>query len=97
MSKAFAREFYNSIAWKHTRQSYASSVGGLCERCLRAGRYTPGVIVHHINHLTPENIADPGVALDWSNLELVCRDCHAAIHDDKVRRFTIDEFGRVII
>lgn len=96
MSQPFARTFYNSTAWKHTRNAYASSVGGLCERCLRVGRYVPGEIVHHIHELTPDNIGDPGVALDWSNLELVCRDCHAELHENKVRRFTIDEWGRVI-
>ena len=96
MAKAFARDFYNSTAWKRTRQAYAASVGGLCERCLRAGRYVPGEIVHHIRELTPDNIGDPGVALDWSNLELVCRDCHADIHEHKERRYQIDEFGRVI-
>lgn len=100
MSKPFAREFYDSIAWKRTRQAYASSVGRLCERCLRAGRYVPGDIVHHINPLTPENIGDPGVTLAWSNLELVCRDCHAEIHDAVInkrapKRWTVDEFGRV--
>ena len=97
MAKAFARDFYNSTAWKRTRQAYAASVGGLCERCLRAGRYVPGEIVHHIRELTPDNIGDPGVALDWSNLELVCRDCHADIHEHKERRYQIDEFGRVIV
>lgn len=101
MAKEYARAFYNSPAWKHTRKAYASSVGGLCERCLRSGIYTPGVIVHHIRHLTPENITDPNVALDWSNLELVCRDCHAAIHDAEInhrapRRYRVDDFGRVV-
>ena len=100
MSKAFARTFYDSPAWKRTRRAYASSVGGLCERCLRSGRYTAGVIVHHKKPLTPENIQDPHVALDWSNLELVCRDCHAEIHDAEInkrapKRYTVDEFGRV--
>ena len=101
MSKEFARAFYDSIAWKRTRKAYAASVGGLCERCLRAGRYVPGVIVHHINPLTPANITDETVALAWGNLELVCRDCHAEIHDAEInkrvpKRYRIDEIGRVI-
>ena len=101
MSKEFARAFYDSPAWRHTRRAYASSVGNLCERCLRSGRYVPGVIVHHINHLTPENITNPDIALDWSNLELVCRDCHAEIHEAEThrrapRRYRVDKTGRVV-
>lgn len=100
MSRAFAREFYDSVAWKNTRRAYASAAGGLCERCLRAGRYVPGEIVHHKIHLTPDNIQDPGITLAWSNLELVCRECHAEIHDQETnkrapKRWTVDEFGRV--
>ena len=101
MSKAFARDFYDSIAWKRTRRAYASAKGGLCERCLRAGRYVAGEIVHHRTPLTPANIGNPRVALDWNNLELVCRECHAQIHDAetnkrKPKRYYVDDFGRVI-
>ena len=72
MSRAFAREFYDSVAWKNTRRAYASAAGGLCERCLRAGRYVPGEIVHHKIHLTPDNIQDPGV-LSWSAANVTLR------------------------
>ena len=37
--------------------------------------------MHHKVYLTPENIGDPTVTLDWSNLELVCRSCHDAEHE----------------
>ena len=92
----FAREFYSSGAWKHTREAYAKSRKNLCEICLAKGLYKPGEIVHHKVHLTPENINDPTVTLDWNNLQLVCRDCHAEIHDRRQRRYKIDECGRVI-
>lgn len=46
--------------------------GGLCEECHEA----LGYIVHHRTELTPENISDPAVTLDPSNLEYVCKDCH---------------------
>ena len=97
MSREAKQAFYNTPAWKHTRQAYASSVGGLCERCLRFGRYSPGVIVHHIKHLTAENLSNPEIALDWSNLELVCRECHKElhIHDGSPRRYAVDKLGRV--
>lgn len=79
--KDYAKAFYKSPAWKKCRAAYAKSRGGLCERCLSKGIYKPGVIVHHKVYLTPENIGDPTVTLDWSNLELVCRSCHDAEHE----------------
>ena len=95
MAKDYARAFYNSTAWDNCRKAYAKSVGGLCERCLREGRYTPGTVVHHKTHITPGNITNPEVTLAWDNLMLVCQDCHAAEHRKQSRRFTVDEYGRV--
>lgn len=93
----YAERFYKSKAWQHTRDAYAKSKRGLCERCLSEGRLTPGEIVHHKVHLSPENINDPTVSLSWDNLELVCRDCHAQLHDARKRRYKVDNFGRVIL
>lgn len=93
--KDYAKGFYCSLAWKNTRRAYAKSKGGLCERCLAKGLYRAGVIVHHKVYLSPENINDPAVSLNWDNLELVCRDCHAQEHDGLKRRYTVDELGRV--
>ena len=95
--KEFARYFYSSKAWQHTRTAYAKSKRNLCEVCLSKGIVKPGEIVHHKIHLTPENINDPSITLDWNNLQLVCRDCHAAIHDKRQRRYKIDDYGRVIV
>ena len=87
--------FYKTIAWRQCREAYAASVGGLCEECLRHGRYEPGIIVHHKVHLTPDNYNDPSVALNWENLELLCRQCHADKHKGRVTRFVVDEFGHI--
>lgn len=46
--------------------------GGLCEVC----GMEPGVIVHHKIWLTPGNIRDPDVSLNYENLRLDCRSCH---------------------
>lgn len=94
--KEYAKIFYKSQAWKDTRAAYAKSKGYLCEVCLAKGIYRSGDIVHHKIHLSPENIADPSVSLNWDNLQLVCRDCHAQLHDNKQRRYKLDELGRVI-
>lgn len=98
MAKDYAKAFYTSKVWEKTRRGFVKYKGGLCERCLAKGIYNPGVIVHHKIHITPENIGDPSVTLNFDNLELVCRECHADVHSSKEgKRFIIDENGRVII
>lgn len=91
----FAKQFYTSQAWKKCRESYTKKARGLCEVCLAKGYYVPGEIVHHKVHITPQNISDPSVTLNYDNLQLVCRECHAEIHGRKKRRYTIDAQGRV--
>lgn len=93
--KPYAERFYKSKAWQKCRREYMKAAGGLCEECLSRGRVTAGVIVHHINHVSPENIDDPAVLFSWDNLQLVCRDCHARLHTEKSKRFSVDELGRV--
>ena len=72
------------------------SKGGLCEVCWSKGIAKAGEIVHHKQPLNPDNINDPDIALGWENLQLVCRECHAAAHDARQRRYKLDELGRVI-
>ena len=97
--KDFAVAFYSSKAWKKTREAYAKHRKGLCEVCLSKGIIKPGEIVHHKVQLTPDNISNPLITLDWNNLQLVCRDCHAAIHElnQRKRRYKIDSYGRVSV
>lgn len=94
MAREFAKEFYNSQAWKECREAYAKSQGYLCESCKAKGILRAGEIVHHKTHLTPENIGDPNVSLSFDNLKLVCRDCHALEHKP-TKRFKVDGLGRV--
>lgn len=96
MARDFARAFYKSRAWEDTRAAYARSVGGLCERCRAQGRYVPGDIVHHRVHLSPANIGDPSVTLAFSNLELLCRQCHADEHPEIYGRTAPREGPRVV-
>lgn len=95
--KEYAREFYSSTAWKETRKAYAKSQQGLCEICRAKGILKPGEIVHHKVHIDPKNIEDPNITLSWNNLQLVCREHHAEIHDSRKRRYKTDDYGRVII
>lgn len=76
MAKSWAAPFYNSRAWRKCRKAYAESRFLLCEICGK-----PGEEVHHKIELTPENIGDPSITLNWDNLQLLCHSCH-----DKTKR-----------
>ena len=91
----YAKTFYKSAAWKHTRAAYLKSVGGLCERCRAKGLIVPAEIIHHKVYISPDNITDTSVTLDWANLEAVCRGCHAEEHTGVIKRFEVDALGRV--
>lgn len=88
--KPWAEKFYNSKAWRDCRDGYIKSVHGLCERCLKENKVVLGKIVHHKEYLTPENINDPSVALNWDKLELVCQDHHNAEHHGSNEGATVE-------
>ena len=95
--KPYAERFYKSKVWKDCSRSYLQSKGYLCEECLKHGIHRPAALVHHVIHLTPENINIPEIALGFDNLEAVCIDCHAAIHASGQRRpYKLDDMGRVL-
>ena len=89
----FAHNFYKSSAWMKCARAYRKEKGGLCERCWKNGLITQGEEVHHKIRLTPENINDPAIALNWDNLELLCKNCHLEEH--KKIRWRVDELGHV--
>lgn len=91
----FANKFYGSPKWKKCRESFKKYKRYLCEDCLDKGILATGEIVHHIIPLTPENINDPNITMNFDNLKLVCRKCHAEEHTQRNRRFVIDDDGRV--
>ena len=100
MSREFAYGLYHSKAWQHIREQALERDHHLCQRCLKLGRVTPAVIVHHVVHLTPGNVNDPRIALDLSNLTCLCRDCHAIVHgfDHEATRedVTFDANGNLV-
>ena len=92
--------FYSSWVWVKCRKAYTTSKSGLCERCLARGLIVPGAEVHHKTRLTPDNVNNPDISLNWDNLELLCTACHKAEHTaahKQGKRWTVDEMGRVII
>ena len=97
MKNSAIHAFYTTHAWIQCRRDYAKSVGGLCERCLKRGLYTPGEEVHHKVKLTPETVTDPTIALSWDNLELLCKDCHMEEHKRTKRRWKVGKDGELEI
>ncbi len=76
MAQPWAKSFYKSGPWRNCRDGYIRERrridGGVCEVC----RENMGYIVHHKILLTPENINDPEVSLNWRNLSYECKACH---------------------
>ena len=92
---SFAHTFYMSSAWIKCARAYRVERNNLRERCLERGLIVPGAEVHHKIRLTPENLSDPAIALNWDNLELLCKQCHLDEH--KPRRWRADESGHVAL
>ena len=77
--KEWAKKFYESKAWRQTRDSVMKECNYICNRC--DNKNGPAEIVHHKIWLTPENINDVNITLNRDNLEPLCRVCHALEHE----------------
>ncbi|MDP4153275.1 MAG: AAA family ATPase [Bacillota bacterium] len=94
MAREFAIGLYKSKKWEKCRDSFMSSKNYICERCGDIA-----VICHHKKYITPENINDPNITLNWNNLEALCRTCHAAEHMSMgacAPGLTFDESGNLV-
>jgi hypothetical protein len=96
MARDFAKPFYNSAAWRKCRAAFIKERvridGGVCQRC---GQEL-GYIVHHKIWLTPENINDPEITLNQSNLEYVGLVCHNKIEEgEEAPRYRFTPDGQV--
>ena len=92
--------FYTSWIWRKCRKAFAESKGNLCECCRKRGIIQPGskeqpLEVHHKISLNADNVKDPDVSLAWSNLELLCKQCHDAERERRSKRWRIGPDGRV--
>ena len=78
------QRFYGTKAWQDLRTVRITEVNGHCERCgADYSTDTSKLIAHHKEHLTPETLSDPAVALNPANVEIVCPKCHAFYHPVK--------------
>ena len=87
------QRFYRSDAWKIARAIKIANVCGVCEDC-----GTVGTEVHHIIHLTPENVTDLSIAINQENLKLLCNECHNKAHGrfEGRREYYFDDEGNLI-
>ena len=85
--------FYRSDAWKIARAIKIANACGVCEECGAIGTE-----VHHIIHLTPENITDPSITTNQDNLKLLCNECHNKAHGrfENKREYDFDNEGNLI-
>lgn len=90
METSFAHWFYKSTEWKRCRAAFLR-MHPICERCGMPARQ-----VHHKTRITPENMLDPDITLNWGNLEALCEQCHQAEHKPEIR-WRCDSYGHVEI
>ena len=85
--------FYRSDTWKIARAIKIASVGGFSEKCGGLGSE-----VHHIIHLTPQNVSNPNISTNQENLMLLCNECHNKEHGrfEGKREYTFDEDGNLV-
>lgn len=89
MARDFAKAFYKSKEWEQVREYIRKRDNYLCRVCGARGEE-----VHHIEHLTPENIWNPNVTLNPGNLILLCRTCHIAKHTKDTATAHIKDDGK---
>ena len=87
------RKFYETQQWVKLARYIRIKYYYTCQSCGRRGVY-----VHHIIHITDENVSDPNITLNEDNLTLLCLDCHNEIHmgNSSLRRDVVfDECGQL--
>jgi 5-methylcytosine-specific restriction protein A len=71
---------YNTTIWRKIRLTYLKN-HPICEECLAKGKVTPATSVHHIKSPFKGGEINYTLLQDYSNLEAVCHECHAEIHN----------------
>ena len=76
MSTGKLFQFYSSPAWKRFSESIRRQRHYVCEKCGQ-----PGNVVHHVKPIDERNVSDQDIALEPTNMMLLCRACHEEIHN----------------
>lgn len=95
MSDGVFKSFYNKRVWKDLANAIRKERFYLCDVC----GCPDSKEVHHIQPLTEQNITDPNISLNRSNLVLLCRDCHNYVHSrwqpTEANQYIFDSCGRI--
>lgn len=86
--------FYSSAAWLQFSSMIREQRFHICELCGRPN----AAEVHHLIHLTKENVNTPAVSLNADNVMLLCKHCHYSVHARgkyRARRSFFDAFGNI--
>ena len=78
------QRFYASKRWRDLREVLIIQRHGVCDRCGKDfSADTSYLIAHHKDHLTDETLADPAVAVNPENIEILCHKCHSHYHPER--------------
>ena len=64
---------YTTRRWFKLRRRVIQRDSGLCQQCLKAGKYTEGIDVDHILPMADHPECNP---FDIDGLQLLCKKCH---------------------
>lgn len=76
MARDWAKQFYDSVAWKKQRRYILARDH---YTCTEPGCHNVATEVHHIVELTKQNVNDVNISLSEKNLRSLCHDCHTRI------------------
>jgi hypothetical protein len=78
------QRFYATKRWRDLRNMLVIDRHGICDRCGKDfSGDTSQLVAHHKEHLTDESLADPAVAVNPDNIEILCAKCHALQHRER--------------
>lgn len=80
---ATMNSFYTSPPWRRLR-ALKLAEDPFCERCLERNITVPAIDVHHIQEVDLR----PELALEYNNLESLCKTCHGRETGGKGRKAT---------
>ena len=75
MAREFSKPFYNSKEWQKVREFVILRDHNECQVC-----GAPAEEVHHIKHITPDNVNDVNITMNPDNLVSLCKACHFEKH-----------------
>lgn len=73
---------YKTKRWRNKRVQILRRDKHLCQICLRYGKKTDAVTVHHVKHVEDY----PELAFVDENLISLCNDCHNKEHPEKGKK-----------